>query len=65
VLTTSQRKTSALKHTSKELGLQVHGIERVDSLVIVGFDLTCKEGNLVSFCSSNSLPNGIVGRCAG
>ena len=38
-----------VKCTSKELGLQVHGIERVDGLVIVGFDLTCQKN--VSFCS--------------
>jgi hypothetical protein len=29
------------KRTSKQLWLQVHGIEGVDRLVIVGFDLTC------------------------
>jgi hypothetical protein len=29
--------------TSKEIGLQVHLIERVDGLVIVGLDLTCRQ----------------------
>jgi hypothetical protein len=29
-----------MRHTSKEFGLQVHGVERIDGLVIVGFDLT-------------------------
>lgn len=28
--------------TAKELGLQVHLVERVDGLVIVGLDLSCK-----------------------
>lgn len=27
--------------TTKQLGLQVHGIERVGNLIIVGLDLTC------------------------
>jgi len=31
-----------LDRTSQKLRLQVHGIERVDGLVIVGLDLTCQ-----------------------
>ena len=31
-----------LDRTSQKLRLQVHGIERVDGLVIVGLDLTCE-----------------------
>jgi len=29
--------------TSEKLWLQVHGIEGIDGLVIVGFDLTCNQ----------------------
>ena len=32
-----------LSRTSEKLWLQVHGIERVDGLVIVGLDLSCKK----------------------
>lgn len=27
--------------TTEELGLEVHGIERVDGLIVVGLDLSC------------------------
>lgn len=41
-LTLARRKSDVLRPTSEKLWLQVHRIERVDSLVIVGLDLTCK-----------------------
>ena len=48
--------------TSKKLGLQVHCIERVDSLVIVGLDLSYRE-YLISHCSVN-LAARMYRRCA-
>jgi hypothetical protein len=50
VLTLVLRETCILYLTSEKLCLQVHGIEGVDGLVIVGLDLTCQK----SFISPRS-----------
>lgn len=36
---------------AKQLGLQVHGVERIRDLVIVGLDLTCGRQTLLASCS--------------
>lgn len=38
-------------HTSKQLGLQAHLIERIDGLIVVGLDLACTDTwRLAVFC---------------
>ena len=51
-----------LDRTSQKLRLQVHGIERVDGLVIVGLDLTC-ENKVASAFILSALPHN-QWRCA-
>jgi hypothetical protein len=34
--------------TTEELSLEVHGIEGIGGLIVVGLDLSCSAGNLVS-----------------
>lgn len=67
-----------LERTSKKLGLQVHRVERIDGLVIVGLDLTWERNfhqhQIIDFCltsreavcsfaaSSKSSPSGISSR---
>ena len=46
----SLRPVEPAQHTTKELGLQVHGIEGVSDFIVVGFDL-CYKGSRVSILS--------------
>lgn len=46
------------RHTSKKLWLQVHGVEGIDGLVIVRFDLTCQTKFLSASIHMRSPPAG-------
>jgi len=48
------------RHTSQKLGLQVHAVEVVDSLIVVGLDLSLSEMVVSHWCSSSHYHNPAV-----
>lgn len=56
-----------MSHTAKQLGLQVHRVERVGDFIVVGFDLSCILGDFISifwYLVFATLMDGFVGSFA-